>query len=111
VPESAMEQESQGLPWTVVPGMMNNIAGGHDVTLVGHHPDWWVCVTWGHRQPMTWEFLQATCDEAWCYLDDERYSAATGLTYNGYASVDLERYIAEVGKMGGVHELNRRLAA
>ncbi len=98
VPQSAMDQFNAGQAWSVVPGMMNNVLGGHYVPIVGHPvPGLWTCVTWGARQLLTAAFITATVDEIWAYLDIERYNQVTGLTYNGYASADLERYISAVG--------------
>jgi hypothetical protein len=99
VPQSAMDQLNAGKVWSVVPGMMNNILGGHDVIIVGH--PWgglWTVITWGQRQIMTYEFFTTTCDEAYAYIDPDRYSAVTGKTYNGYKDVDLEQYLTMVGQ-------------
>jgi hypothetical protein len=97
VPQSAMDQFSAGQIWSAVPGMMNNIVGGHDVPIVGHPgTGYWTCITWGRRQVMTYGFLQATCDEMWTYIDPERYSAVTGKDYAGYKDADLEAYITQL---------------
>lgn len=96
-PTSAMDQFNNGQNWSIVNGAQ--IDGGHYVPIVGHPwPGYWTVITWGRRQVATWSFLQKYCDEIWAYIDPERYSTVTGETYNGYQSVDLEKYITLVGK-------------
>lgn len=67
-PGSAMEQFHEGKPWSVVPGAQ--IEGGHYVCCVAKHQNIDV-VTWGALQPMTVEFFEKYCDEAWAYLSTE----------------------------------------
>jgi hypothetical protein len=93
-PTSAMDQFNNGQVWSVVAG--SSIDGGHYVPVVGHWPGYWTVITWGKRQVATWQFIAKYCDEAWCYLDSERYNQVTGDTYNGYSSADLEKYITLV---------------
>lgn len=96
-PESAMTQFDNGQAWSVVPGAQ--IDGGHYIPLVGHPTSSvWTCVTWGRRQTMTPAFLTKYCDEAYAWIDAERYSQVTGKTLEGYADADLEAYIAGVGQ-------------
>lgn len=67
-PESAMEQFHNGQPWSVVPGA--KIEGGHYVPCIAkrEHID---VVTWGALQPMTVEFFETYCDEAWAYISTD----------------------------------------
>jgi hypothetical protein len=94
VTQSMMDQIDSGKMWSVVPGMMDSQLGGHDVPLVGH--PWgglWTVITWGQRQVMSYNLLSKVCDEAWAYIDPERYSTVTGETYNGWRDADLEKFI------------------
>lgn len=68
VPKSAMDQFNAGQPWTVVAG--SPIEGGHCVYIVGYNPTGPVCVTWGRKQQMTWEFWDAYFDEAYAVVDN-----------------------------------------
>lgn len=98
-PDSAMDQFNNGQVWSVVKN--SPIDGGHYIPVVGHPwPNFWTCITWGQRQVMTWNFIATYCDEAWAYIDPERYSAVTGDTYNSYKDADLEKYITMVGQVG-----------
>lgn len=91
-PQSAMDQFNAGQTWSVVAG--SPIDGGHYVPIVGHPwPGYWTVITWGRRQVVTWNFLAKYCDEAWAYIDPERYKQVTGDTYEGYKVADLEKYI------------------
>lgn len=100
-PNSAMDQFNQGKMWSVVPGA--TIEGGHYIPLVGHPVESvWTCVTWGKRQTLTATFLTTYCDEAWAYIDPERYTAVTGETPAGFTDADLEKYISVLsGQISG----------
>lgn len=96
-PDSAMDQFNSGQTWSVVAG--SQIDGGHYVPLVGHPVDSiWTCVTWGRRQTMTTAFLTKYTDEAWCYIDPERYSATTGKSPQGFTNADLTAYLTQVAQ-------------
>lgn len=93
-PNSAMDQFNKGQRWSVVPGA--TIEGGHYIPLVGHPTkNIWTCVTWAKRQEMTPQFLTTYCDEAWAYIDPERYNAVTGETLQKFTDADLEKYITQ----------------
>lgn len=53
----------------------------------------WTCVTWAKRQTMTPQFLTTYCDEAWAYIDPERYNVVTGETLQSFTDADLQKYI------------------
>lgn len=96
-PVSAMDQINAGQIWSVVPGA--KIDGGHYIPIVGHpSPGIWTCVTWGQRQPMTTQFLTTYCDEAWAWLDPERYSQATGETPQGFTAEQMQQYMTVVSQ-------------
>lgn len=91
-PNSAMDQYNANQTWSVVPGA--NIEGGHYIPLVGHPTNnVWTCVTWAKRQTITPQFLTTYCDEAWAYIDPQRYNTVTGETPQHYKDADLEKYI------------------
>ena len=96
-PGSAMDQFNAGKEWTVVPGAKPE--GGHYIPIVGHpNADTWTCVTWGKRQTMTAEFLSKYSDEAWAWIDPERYSQLTGNTQQGFSDASLQQYLTAVAK-------------
>lgn len=99
-PGSAMDQTNSNQMWSVVPGAQ--IEGGHYVPLVGHPSDQvWTCVTWGMRQTMTQQWLTTYCEEAWAYIDPERYNQVTGETPQRWKDADLEKYISQVAASVG----------
>lgn len=94
-PGSAMDQTNAGQIWSVVAGA--TIEGGHYVPLVGHPTDnVWTCITWGLRQTMTQQWLTTYAEEAWAYIDAERYSAVTGKSPQGFTNADLTEYLTQV---------------
>lgn len=94
-PQSAMDQTNAGQMWSVVPG--TQIEGGHYIPLFGHPShDVWTCVTWGQRQTMTQQFLIKYCDEAWAWIDPERYNKVTGETLEHQKDADLEKYLSQL---------------
>lgn len=96
-PNSAMDQFNTGQMWSVVAGA--TLEGGHYIPLVGHPIESvWTCVTWGKRQTMTAQFLSTYCDEAWAYVDPERYSAVTGKTLQSFTDADLEQYVTQLSQ-------------
>lgn len=91
-PNSAMDQFNAGQIWSVVPGAQ--VEGGHYIPLVGHPtPTVWTCITWGKRQTMTAQFLSKYCDEAWAWIDAERYNQVTGDTMQGFNAAELQKYL------------------
>lgn len=67
-PESAMDQFNAGKGWSLVKG--SKVDGGHYVPLVAYRGTP-LLVTWGKLISVTWEFLDAYCDEAWCALSPD----------------------------------------
>ena len=55
-------------------------------------------MTWGQRQTMTSQLLSTYCDEAWAYIDAERYLQVTGETPQGFRDADLEKYLTLVAQ-------------
>ncbi|SFF15484.1 hypothetical protein [Spirosoma endophyticum] len=71
LPKSAKGQIDGGQPWEVVDGSTGspNSWGGHYVYVSGYTAQGPVCVTWGRKQQMTWNFLRTYCDEAYAVFD------------------------------------------
>lgn len=72
LPASAQCQFKWYQTWTVAkkknePGSW----GGHAVYVCGYYPKGLVCITWGRKQKMTWEFFHKYCDEAYCVVDNK----------------------------------------
>lgn len=58
-------------PWDIVPGPDGSPGtwGGHAVYVPGYNETGPICVTWGSKQQMTWEFWDRCCDEAYFVTD------------------------------------------
>lgn len=71
LPDSFLAQFNAGKPWTIVKGRGSkpNPDNGHYVFVPGYTKLGPVCVTWGRRQQMTWEFFKKYCDEAYAIID------------------------------------------
>jgi len=70
VPQSAMDQNQLGQPWTVVAND-GGIVGGHAVWCPDYNANGIWCITWGQRQFMTWAFWSAYCDESHALLSPD----------------------------------------
>ena len=73
LPRSARTQLIAGKPWDVTkgPDARHNSWGGHYVFLSGYTDHGPVCITWGRKQQMTWEFLKRYCDELYGIVDNK----------------------------------------
>ena len=71
LPNSWQEQMQRGQAWHVVPGPAGrpNPNNGHCVYVCGYTSAGPVCVTWGKKQQMSWEYLATYCDEAYAIVD------------------------------------------
>lgn len=71
LPNSWQEQMQRGEAWHVVPGPSGrpNPHNGHCVYVCGYTSAGPVCVTWGKKQQMSWEYLATYCDEAYAIVD------------------------------------------
>jgi hypothetical protein len=71
LPNSAYEQILRGQRWHVTSGPMGepNPSNGHCVYVCGYTKDGPVCVTWGRKQAMTWDFFARCSDEAYAIVD------------------------------------------
>jgi hypothetical protein len=67
VPQSAMDQNSQGQPWTVVPND-GGIVGGHSVPAFDYSPTGGTVSTWGMKQAFDWNFWLKYMDECYCII-------------------------------------------
>ena len=89
-----MDQFQADEPWTVVPGPAPT--DGHYVPLIGYDAQHLYCVSWGRVQPMTWDFFETYCDEAWALLSHE--FLVNGKSVDGY---DFQQLRADLGTLDG----------
>jgi hypothetical protein len=70
LPKSAQTQENE---WTVANGPDAEAGswGGHCVNLVDYTTSGPTCVTWGRLMPMTWQFFNVYCDEAYAVISPD----------------------------------------
>lgn len=90
LPATAQDQRV----WSVVPHAPSSVAGkgtwgGHAVCCVGYDQHFVWCVTWGKVQRMTWDFVSAYMDEAYCVLSKDWFapgkdSSLIGATPEGF---------------------------
>jgi hypothetical protein len=95
LPTSARTQLDAGKPWDVTtgPDSTPNSWGGHYVFLSGYTEHGPVCVTWGRKQQMTWQFLTKYCDELYGIVDNkDRFLRKSPLDVK-----KLEQYLKEIG--------------
>ena len=71
LPKAAQAQIQTGQPWSVTtgPDAKPGSWGGHYIFVPGYTTLGPVCVTWGRKQQMTWDWLNKYCDEAYAIFD------------------------------------------
>jgi hypothetical protein len=71
LPAVAWTQATHGQPWTVEsgPGSAVDRRNGHCVYVSGYTPIGPVCITWGQKQQMTWDYVAKYSDEAYAVFD------------------------------------------
>ena len=71
LPTAAQAQIQTGQPWSVTtgPDAKPGSWGGHYIFVPGYTAMGPVCVTWGRKQQMTWDWLNKYCDEAYAIFD------------------------------------------
>ena len=71
LPKAAQAQIQTGQPWSVTtgPDAKPGSWGGHYIFVPGYTKLGPVCVTWGRKQQMTWDWLNKYCDEAYAIFD------------------------------------------
>ena len=95
LPRSAQWQRDE---WTLSSGADARPGswGGHAVNLIdytrGAGP---VCVTWGRLLPMTWQFFEAYCDEAYAVLSPD-WATQRQKAPSGFDVAQLERDLAAI---------------
>ncbi len=93
IPQSAMAQFENDLPWDVTADD-GPIIGSHDVPVVGWNGALY-CITWGGIQEMTPAFFAKYCEEAWVILSPEMLNAQ-GLSPEGFDLAQLQADLAAV---------------
>jgi hypothetical protein len=73
MPISAEAQLTAGKIWDVTKGSDAKVGswGGHYVYLSGYTAIGPVCITWGRKQQMSWNFFLTYCDEAYAMVDNK----------------------------------------
>lgn len=91
-PQSAHEQFTKQVPWSVVPG--SRVLGGHYVPLIGRNSrgNYW-CITWGRIHALTPEFIATYADEVIAYLSIDHLNEK-GLSRRGFNMDKLKEYLA-----------------
>jgi hypothetical protein len=88
LPRSAQTQKDE---WTLTsgPDAQPGSWGGHCVNLVDYLQAGPTCVTWGRLMPMSWEFFDAYCDEAYAVISPD-WLDAHGQAPSGFDLAQLE---------------------
>jgi len=68
LPDTAMQEFNSRRPWIDTSGQ-KNYQNGHCVYVTGYNHIGPVCITWGRKQQMSWEFFDAYCYEAYGTID------------------------------------------
>ena len=94
LPKSAQTQKDG---WTVTsgPDAKPGSWGGHCVNLVDYTSDGPTCVTWGQTMPMTWEFFDTYCDEAYAAISPD-FVGDGGQTPSGFDLGQLQSDLAQI---------------
>ena len=89
--------QTQADAWTVTTGADAKPGswGGHCVNLVDYTANGPTCVTWGRLMPMTWEFFDTYCDEAYAALSPD-FIGPGGQTPSGFNLDQLKHDLAQV---------------
>ena len=93
--EAQMQQFDAQEPWEHVHGSPE--VGGHWVEVMGR-PDaaHGALISWGERVRFGLPFYEQQNDEAFAYLDPERYNRVTGKTAEHFSEQDLNEFLALV---------------
>lgn len=87
-----MDQFDAGQPWDYVAG--SPAEGGHYIPVMGDNG----LISWGERVGFTRTFYAKQSDEAYAYVDPERYSGVTGETLEHFSDADLEKFLTLVAQ-------------
>ena len=88
-----IEQFEAGQPWTITP-FSGLPQGGHGVYLLGYDEDDLICMTWGKRQRMSWEFWDNRVDEAYAIVDNRNH-------WQGDSPIDVDKLDAYLQEITG----------
>ena len=95
-PSTAMAQFDNNQTWTVVDGA--TIEGGHAIYIVGYNATGPVCITWGRKQQMDWQFFDAYVDEAYAIVDNAN-------TFTANSPVDIVKLTALLNNIQGTQTI------
>jgi hypothetical protein len=88
-----LEQFRNGEVWDLT-GNDGSLEGGHGVYLCGYDQNGLICMTWGKRQRMTWDFWDKRVDEAYAIVDNRNH-------WQGDSPVDVEALDAILEEITG----------
>ena len=95
LPDLAMNQFGQGLPWDVTGEDDGGIDGGHDVPIFGYGSQGFTCVTWGRLQQMGIPWFQKYVEEAYAAVSID-WLASSGLAPN---RLDIDALVADLADL------------
>jgi hypothetical protein len=72
--------------------------GGHAIPIVAYDQRGVTVVTWGSLKRVTWQFLDAYCDEAYAVLDKDWISKVTNLAPDKFDLATLQSDLNMIGK-------------
>jgi hypothetical protein len=97
LPQSAMDQFDQQVPWTILTGSPD-IVGGHAITSCGLNTEGHlVIITWGRTQAVTRPWLERFMDEGVCTFSRE-YLLSTNRTPELFDEVSLDAALVALTK-------------
>jgi len=85
-----IDQFNSGEDWHLMP-YSGSLKGGHGAYLCGYDDEGIVCMTWGKRQKMTWDFWDARVDEAYGIVDNRNDWLETSAVNVGKLDAYLDR--------------------
>jgi hypothetical protein len=94
LPDSAMKQFEENVPWTVV--KRSKIDGGHAILLVFSDANLYKFVTWGKTQPANLAWVLKYMDEAYAIISQDYFNGTK--TAEGYDIPALTAYLKQVTK-------------
>lgn len=96
LPAPAMQQFQTGSPWQLTGTPADQkIEGGHCVILAGYDAKYAYAITWGHVQPVSWQWLQCYMEESWAIITPEVVQKGK---LKDFRLADLQ---ADIKKLGG----------
>jgi hypothetical protein len=100
LPQSALDQFADFMPWDVVPGSAS--AGGHYIPVVGRNSaGYFLVITWGRLQAVSAQFISQYADEAVICLSSDWVSSTSQKSPRGIAFNELQQDLVKLGVGNG----------